>query len=357
MEAIQKFLDLTIFKVTQQRWWSPWVIGLYFIMLTALPQIIDSFFSETIFVLHGIGIMYIVALYGTKTGVYASIPSYILFNIPLLNHRLYEIQTGGLLEFSLEAIVMPIAFYMVSLYLGRVVINSQRAAEETERLYHQILTMHQSSEQTFAGFIVAMSRAIESKDPYTKGHSERVACYTQLLAAKLEMPPEQKKRLFYGAILHDIGKIGIPDSVLLKAGKLEPDEWVEMQMHPAIGKLVLEAVPGLEYVLDSISKHHESLDGTGYPYGLQGDEIPLTARIIAIADSFDAMTSDRPYRECMTPEQAIQELRSNVGNRYDKKLVEVFVSAMEESGLRLIRNPEFAAYFYDVTGFYCGALA
>lgn len=351
MEAMQRLLSVTIFKLAQRYWWSPWVIVCYFVLLLVISFNTNLLtLAETMFVLYGLGITYIVTLYGIPTGFVASLAAFVLATYPVLNHRMEELRYGKMAEFLLEGLVMPIGFFLLSIYIGRIFLNSRRAAEETQQLYQQVVGFHHKMEQTLAGFILAMSRAIESKDPYTRGHSERVAGYTMLLAEKLELSAIEQKQLLYGAVLHDIGKIGVPDAVLLKEGRLEPDEWVEMQLHPALGRIVLEAVPGLEYVIDPVSLHHENLDGTGYPYGVKEADIPLTARIVAITDSFDAMTSDRPYRKRMSAEHAIAELFKGRGIRYDSKLVELFVEAMKERELRLMTKDEFYEYFRLATG-------
>ncbi|GAX90799.1 HD-GYP domain-containing protein [Effusibacillus lacus] len=348
MEAIQSLLNLTIFKLTKSYWWSPWLVGIYFLYLFGWASYTDSLtLAETMFVLYGIGIMYIVSLYGGKIGLLWSAAAFLMFTYPILDHRIDEFTYGGLEDFILEGIVMPVGFFLLSIYIGRIIANTRNVNDETQRLYKQILDLHHQSEQTLAGFILAMSRAIELKDVHTKGHSERVACYSMLLAEKIGLTRTQQKNLFYGAVLHDIGKIGIADSVLTKPGRLDPDEWVEMQLHPAIGKVVLEAVPGLEYVMDPISLHHENLDGTGYPYGVKEDGIPLSARIVAIADSFDAMTSDRPYRPGMPAAKAVEELFRFCDIRFDRRLVNLFVEAMQERNFQLMNSEDFTKYFLE----------
>lgn len=347
MEAVQRVLNLTIFKLTQRYPWSPWLIVIYLVGLTAFAAWLfhsSHVSGDLIFALYCFAVIYVVTIYGEKAGMVIGLLSFLLYNGALNTHRVASFRLGNFYELIVEGIVLPVLFLLLSVYLGKIFLNSRQMNEETQALNRRLFEMQLSSERTLAGFILAMSRAIESKDPYTKGHSERVAGYSMLLADQLGMSEEPKKKLFYGALLHDIGKIGVPDSVLLKPGKLEPDEWVEMQLHPSIGKIVLEAVPGLEYVLDIVSLHHENLDGTGYPYGLQEDKIPLSARIVAIADSFDAITSDRPYRKGMTAERAISELYKFCGIRYERHLVDLFVKAMQARDNRLMSRQEFRQY-------------
>lgn len=167
--------------------------------------------------------------------------------------------------------------------------------------------------------------AIDSKDAYTRGHSERVAQYGRKLGEKLGMDPNSLERLYLSGLLHDIGKIGISDSVLAKTGKLTKEEFAEIMRHPEEGWKILQGLRQLENVLDGVLFHHERVDGDGYPDGLLGSSIPLDGRILAVADSFDAMTSDRPYRNGMQVEKAYQILKEGSGTQWDSKIIDAFL--------------------------------
>jgi putative two-component system response regulator len=175
--------------------------------------------------------------------------------------------------------------------------------------------------------ILALAKAIEARDGYTEAHTERVSARAVALGARLGLPEPVLTVLHHGGMLHDVGKIGIPEAILGKPSHLTAEEFALMREHPLKGveicrplrsRMIAEALPIIRH-------HHERVDGRGYPDGLRGDEIPLVARIMAISDAYDAMTSDRPYRQGMPPEQALEVLRAGAGTQWDRELVEEFV--------------------------------
>ena len=175
--------------------------------------------------------------------------------------------------------------------------------------------------------ILSLALTIEARDPYTRGHCERLARYATALGARLELGDDQQVALHRGGFLHDVGKIGIPDTVLLKSGPLDPAEFAVMQQHPVIGDSLCRELRLLEDVRPIVRHHHERLDGTGYPDQLSGDRIPLLAQIMSIVDAYDAMTTERPYKPAMTPDHARQELRDDAAKGWKSAtLVEDFVS-------------------------------
>jgi HD-GYP domain-containing protein (c-di-GMP phosphodiesterase class II) len=174
------------------------------------------------------------------------------------------------------------------------------------------------------GTVTLLAEAIEAKDPSLRGHSEEVSGHVGAVAEQLGMSEERCDRLLLGSLLHDVGKLAIPMQILLKPGKLTPAERAIVQDHPAIGSRIVESVPGLAEVVPAILHHHERYDGRGYPDGLAGEEIPLEARVIAVADSFSAMTSERPYRRRMSREEARDELERCAGTQFDPVVVGVF---------------------------------
>ncbi len=180
----------------------------------------------------------------------------------------------------------------------------------------------------------ALSNAIDVRDSYTRGHSERVAEYASLLAKELGFPEDQIETIWYVGLLHDIGKVGIPDEVMKKPGAYTYEEYQEMKRHSALGADMLEGMRLLGQGQNWIRYHCERWDGTGFPEGLKGDEIPLEARIIACADSFDAMTTDRPYKKKMTIAQAKEELVRCSGSQFDPKIVEAMLKVIDKQGLK-----------------------
>ncbi len=177
--------------------------------------------------------------------------------------------------------------------------------------------------------VYALVSAVDAKDHYTYGHSRKVNTYAVALAEAIGLSPDEVSRVSTTALLHDIGKIGIPDKILSKKGKLTTEEWEAIKSHPKLGANIIGNVPSLVSCLPAVLYHHERWDGTGYPEGLKGETIPLDARILAIADAFAAMTSARPYRDALCDEKVIKQLRQGAGKQFDPQLVEVFISLVE----------------------------
>jgi diguanylate cyclase (GGDEF)-like protein len=171
--------------------------------------------------------------------------------------------------------------------------------------------------------------AIDRKDRYTKLHSEDVAVYSLFLADRLGLPAETLKSLRIAALLHDVGKIGVPDDILRKPGRLTPYEYEIVKQHVALGDLIVRDMPDVENIREGVRYHHERWDGQGYMVGLAGENIPLIARILAVADAFSAMTTSRPYRKALPAERALEELRAVAGSQLDRELVDAFTSGME----------------------------
>jgi HD-GYP domain-containing protein (c-di-GMP phosphodiesterase class II) len=190
--------------------------------------------------------------------------------------------------------------------------------------------LFQDLEKLFVDIIHTLVGAIEARDAYTSGHSDRVAMMGRRLALQLGLGEEQCQDIFLAGLLHDIGKIGISDHILQKPGRLTEEEFAAIKTHPEIGARLLRGLRPLEKLLPGVLHHHESVDGTGYPHGLQGDEIPLMARILAVADAFDAMTSDRPYREGMPMGKAQAILRSGRGTQWDATVVDAFFAVQSD---------------------------
>lgn len=179
--------------------------------------------------------------------------------------------------------------------------------------------------------IAALANAIEAKDKYTEGHNERVSSYSVALAQAAGMSQDVQGILRMAGILHDIGKIGVPDSVLNKPGRLNREEFERIFLHPEEGEKILSPLRCLSGVRDVVLYHHERYDGTGYPKGLKGVQIPIFARIVAIADSYDAMTSTRPYRQALSSKEAMEELKNKAGQMWDPKLVKIFVEWLSKN--------------------------
>ena len=170
-----------------------------------------------------------------------------------------------------------------------------------------------------------LADAIEAKDPFLRAHSDEVSDYVAAVADRLELAPRRREELVFASLLHDVGKIGVSERILLKPGRLTPEERGIVELHPRIGYRIVEQVPALRSMTAAILHHHERYDGAGYPSGLRGEEIPLEARVVCVADCFSAMTSDRPYRERMSVEEACAELERCAGTQFDPRVVRLFV--------------------------------
>lgn len=191
----------------------------------------------------------------------------------------------------------------------------------------QTLQVYTDLKAAYEGTVRSLVAAIEAKDAYTRGHSERVAGYAEMIARELRMSDEQIDKLRIAALLHDLGKLGIQRRILSKTGRLTEDEFSLMQEHPELATAILRDVTFLEDIIPAIYHHHEHYDGSGYARNLKGEQIPLTARILAVADAYDAMISARPYRDALTPEMAATELVSCSGSQFDRKAVDALLSA------------------------------
>ena len=209
-----------------------------------------------------------------------------------------------------------------------LVVAKQRYENHLEELVEQrtaeLDRALNSLEGAYRSTLKALTAALETRDSETHGHSERVVSYSLRLGREYGLNSEEMKSLEFGSLLHDIGKIGVPDSILRKPAKLTDEEWVRMREHPVHGQQILRGIEFLQGAARVVAQHHEQWDGSGYPLGLRGEEIDICARIFAVADAFDAITSDRVYRRGKTYEAASQELDDWAGRQFDPKVVEAF---------------------------------
>lgn len=192
--------------------------------------------------------------------------------------------------------------------------------------------LYQELKDAFYGTAQALAEIIEKRDPYTGGHTKRVMNYSLAIGRVMGLSKKALDDLELAAILHDVGKIGVRDNILLKGSKLDPDELEKMNMHSKYGAEILSHVKQLRDIIPGVRGHHERFDGKGYPDNLKDGDIPIIAKIIAVADTFDAMTTDRPYRKAMSLEVAFEELKKNSGIQFDKDVVDAFIKAYKETG-------------------------
>jgi putative nucleotidyltransferase with HDIG domain len=194
----------------------------------------------------------------------------------------------------------------------------------------QRASLHEQLEESFMQTVVSLANAMDARDTYTSDHSQRMADMATVVARKLKLTEREIETLHWAAILHDIGKIGVPDEILNKKGPLNKKEWVIMKEHPIIGAQIVQPVQYLAPVSPIIRAHHEKYDGTGYPYGLEGEDIPLGARILAVVDAYVAIRDKRVYSDSHTHEEAVAELRRNSGTQFDPEVVDLFCRIITE---------------------------
>jgi len=218
--------------------------------------------------------------------------------------------------------VAGVAIFLVPLLLARY----------SFKLYMDMREAHLST-------VRALTTAIDASDPFTRGHSERVTAYSVAIARKLGLAERRVVAIEYAGLLHDMGKIAVQHDVLLKPGKLSEEEWALMRLHPETGAKIVSDLSFLKGAREVVLYHHERYDGQGYPDGLQGSEIPIEARIVKVADAFDAMLSDRPYRKGLTVDEAVAELEVGRGTEFDPKIVDVFLELIRQGEVETNHNP------------------
>jgi len=218
----------------------------------------------------------------------------------------------------------------ISLLIVAYVVLLLRIAEakKLQLIYKDI------TEQALSTF----ANAIDAKDNYTEGHSRRVALFAREIARRMRLKYEKQEEIFYIAMMHDIGKIGIPDRILNKPTRLTDDEWEIMQKHPIYSGEILKEFTAISDMASAVKYHHEWYDGTGYPYKLKGEEIPFVSRIITVADSFDTMDSKRVYRDPLPKEEIIKQLRENAGRQFDPEIVPYMIAMLEDGAVERLKQ-------------------
>ena len=221
--------------------------------------------------------------------------------------------------------------------IGELANTFNHMTEDLERFVKDLKRAAEENRALFLNSIQMLAGAVDEKDPYTRGHSDRVTKYSLLIATEYGLDEQEIDKIRIAAQLHDVGKIGIEDRILKKPGALTPEEFEVMKTHTTKGANILRPVEQLREMLPGIELHHESLDGRGYPYGLKGDQIPLMARIITVADTFDAMTTNRPYQAAMEPDYVIRIINSLASTKFDPQVVAALTSAFQSGKLKIRR--------------------
>ena len=252
-----------------------------------------------------------------------------LFLLLLFSEYYWRLNPTFLITISpMEKVFLLLLAFSASLWFSFYLTSTL-----TQRLHQRLtnlISLQRDLRKNYLETVMALSQAVEAKDPNIKRHLERVIKYATLIGEKLNFKEEDMEALRFGAILHDIGKIGINVDILLKPGRLTPEEFLQIKKHPEIGTEIIKGVEFLKKVEPIILHHHERYDGKGYPEGLKGDEIPLLARVVTIVDSYEAMTSNRPYKKAKSKKEAIEELKKEKGKQFDPNIVDTFLSILEK---------------------------
>jgi putative nucleotidyltransferase with HDIG domain len=285
----------------------PWV-------LSDLLLIFSYWFTNLCLVASGISFFFHVEWYSTlKSMIRSGMTTYILLMV------IGSIGARMVASYGISALIaLVVAFILLSIVF--------------RQYYHSLNQLQQKVEEVKSfnhKFLTAMAASIDARDHYTSGHSQRVAHWGREIAKAIGLPQEKVEEVYFGGILHDIGKIGIEDEILNKVGKLTPEEYDKIKQHTVIGYEIMQQAGLFNELLPAIRSHHERVDGRGYPDGLRGEEIPLVARILAISDAFDAMVADRPYRKGLPVEKALEEIRQGAGTQFDEKLADHFISIID----------------------------
>jgi len=229
---------------------------------------------------------------------------------------------------SFDQILLLVESGLKSVNQMRIIENMNKELDEA----------NSKLKEAYYGTIESLRLAVDAKDSYTSGHSDRVSYYSVLIGKEMGLSEEELDILKQGALFHDIGKIGIPDAILQKPGKLTDEEYDDIKNHPSIGAKIIGPAKIFEPLIPMVLYHHERFDGKGYPSGKKGEEIPLMARIVCIADSFDAMTSDRAYRPRFTVVKAMEEIENCKSTQFDPELVDAFMIAMRKNKEQIIKD-------------------
>ncbi|MBI5376764.1 MAG: response regulator [Candidatus Schekmanbacteria bacterium] len=242
------------------------------------------------------------------------------------DRRILNLQFKSLLQ-GVKDMEMKVDFNSAK----NTLIENQMLIERLRKLFIENTEDSKKVELDFLEFIKVLSSTLESKDAYTHGHSGRVSYYANAIAQHCGFDELERKELQIATMLHDIGKVGIDNQCLLKESDLTEEEWQLIKQHPERGIELIEPLKLSDFIVDVVLHHHERLDGLGYPDGLSGESISLPARIAALADSFDVMTSDRPYRKALSKEEVIKEMRIGSGTQFDSQLIELMLSLLQDN--------------------------
>lgn len=305
------------------------------VIITLFAYLVPYEIQKYAFFFFGIPVLYASLVYGIFYGFGISILGFGINLFIMSGHFASDLAAGNVLRVAVEGFIIEFLYFFSMLFISKIMINELevqkkyiKMADNYAALANELVTANESIKAMFMSSIKALAAAIDAKDSNTKGHSERVSKYAVAVAKQMNLPQTEINNILYGAILHDIGKIGIEEKILNKPESLDSTEYDVMKKHPEIGASIVSSIKVLEPAIPIVLYHHEFYNGKGYPAGLKGEEIPLGARIVAVVDAYDAITSQRPYRGAETMEKAIEALRAEAGKQFDPEIIEVFVKVL-----------------------------
>lgn len=267
----------------------------------------------------------------SRLAVYTVLLAWIILGFSLYAFTQHEGTALPFLQFFLSTEESGVRFRALILLAPFVLTVISYLINERAKLFRKTLVAENELRSLAKELVLAFANALDAKSPWTMGHSERVSSYAIAIAKEMKFNEHDLEMLKIGSLLHDIGKIGTYDDILEKTAPLTEKEWELIKRHPSKGAAILSPVGQLEMVIPIVKYHHERFDGKGYPDGLRGEEIPLLARILCVADSFDAMTADRPYKSAMPKEVAFGHMNENAGTQFDPNIVKIFLKVLDTS--------------------------
>lgn len=337
---IDKILNFSFITDLERKSYSPAVIIIGIAIVAGIGFLLGGKIAEFSFLLYGIFIMYAGYVYNMRSAILVTAASFLL-NFILQYPAIIELYNNQQwIELIVERFLI-IIFFFAHILLFCILILKEREAKEkykaTMETYlktsEELAAANLNINQLYVSTIQALAAAIEAKDNYTKGHSERVTQNAVAIARAINLPKEEITLIMYAAILHDVGKIGIDGVILKKPGRLTSEEYEHIKRHPKIGGSIISTVEFLQPIIPVVEHHHEYFDGTGYPSGIKGQEIPLGARILSLVDAYDAMMYDRPYRDCLAEKDVIEQIKQGAGTQFDPSLTEVFLDILDRRSM------------------------
>ncbi len=327
--------DYSVLTGMRKNRFSVLIIIAAIMAVTLLSFTMPRELQKFVFFLSGILVIYSSLVLGFGRGIIVAAAG---FGIHLWSSFGYLSRdwTAGLYTGVLvEGVIIVAAYFLSMLFISKVLVDERevqgryrKLAGNYALLAGKLKTANEEMTEMFTSTIKALAAAIDAKDAYTKGHSERVTEYAVKVAKELGLSGDDIYHVMYGAILHDIGKIGIDEKILRKPEPLSRNEYRQMKRHPQIGAGILSSIKVLEPVIPVVLHHHERFDGTGYPSGLRGEEIPIGARIVGVVDAYDALTSSRPYSSSTGMCQAVEALQQEAGKQFDPRVLQTLVAVL-----------------------------